>query len=68
MSRSEVGDHVVYLLEPLAVWAPESAEELLYLSDIDDFEPGHEAPQRLYVREPYRGDTPVQVRFTLDLP
>ena len=70
VSRSAVGDHVAYLLEPVATWAPESTEELLYLSDIDeDLDPGQEAPQRLYTGE--RGDaagTKYGMRFTLDVP
>lgn len=72
LSRSDVGDHVVYLLEPLAVWAPEPSEDLLYLSDIDfdvDGDPGHEATHRFFDRE--RGDATRRygvVRFTLDVP
>jgi flavin reductase (DIM6/NTAB) family NADH-FMN oxidoreductase RutF len=68
VSRSEVGDHVAYLLEPLAAWAPESSDELLYLSDIDDFEPGHETPQRLYDGQRTEATRRYGVRFTLDLP
>jgi flavin reductase (DIM6/NTAB) family NADH-FMN oxidoreductase RutF len=68
LSRSEVGDHVAYLLEPVAVWAPESADELLYLSDIDDFEPGQEAPQRLYTGERPSASQRYGMRFTLDVP
>ena len=70
-SRSDVGDHVVYLLEPVAVWAPESSEDVLYLSDldfdVDDDDPGHDAPHRFFDRE--RGDATRRygvVRFTLD--
>ena len=69
VSRSEVGDHVAYLLEPVAAWAPEEAEELLYLSDLDgDLDPGQEAPQRLY--EAKRADATGRygMRFTLDVP
>ena len=37
VNRIDVGDHVAYVLEPVATWAPESSDEdLLYLSDIDD--------------------------------
>jgi flavin reductase (DIM6/NTAB) family NADH-FMN oxidoreductase RutF len=68
VSRSEVADHVVYLLDPIAAWAPESSEELLYLSDIDDFEPGQETPQRLYNSEGNEATRRYGVRFTLDLP
>lgn len=68
-SRSEVGDHVAYLLEPIAVWAPESSEDLLYLSDMDeDFEPGQEAPQRLYTNERAQEARRYGMRFTLDVP
>ncbi|MGO9386374.1 MAG: flavin reductase family protein [Mycobacterium sp.] len=73
VSRSDVGDHVVYLLEPVAVWAPESSEDVLYLSDldfdVDDGDPGHETAHRLFDRE--RGDAARRygvVRFTLDVP
>lgn len=70
LSRSEVGDHVAYLLEPVAAWAPEGAEELLYLSDLDDddLDPGQEAPQGLY--EGKRADAAGRygMRFTLDVP
>jgi flavin reductase (DIM6/NTAB) family NADH-FMN oxidoreductase RutF len=73
-SRSEVGDYVAYLLEPVSVWAPECTEDLLYLSDldfeVDDIDPGQEAAQqRFYNRE--RGEETRRyggVRFTLDVP
>lgn len=63
----QIGDHVAYVLEPVATWAPESTEDLLYLSDLDDPEPGHEAPHRLFDGAPK--DTAARrygVRFTLD--
>lgn len=41
---ADVGDHAIYLLEPVASWAPESDEEVLYLSDIADLQPGQEEP------------------------
>lgn len=70
-SRSDVGDYVAYLLEPVSVWAPECSEDLLYLSDldfdVDDIDPGKEASPRFYERE--RGDETRRygvVRFTLD--
>jgi flavin reductase (DIM6/NTAB) family NADH-FMN oxidoreductase RutF len=72
VSRSDIADRVVYLLEPIAAWAPETEEDLLYLSDIefdiDDGDGGHEDPQRLYIRE--RGDARRYnvPRFTLDVP
>lgn len=72
-SRSDVGDYVAYLLEPVSVWAPECSEDLLYLSDldfdVDDIDPGKEASPRFYERE--RGDETRRygvVRFTLDVP
>lgn len=68
LSRSDVADHVAYLLEPVAVWAPENAEEVLYLSDIDEFEPGQEAPQKLYTGERAAAATRYGMRFTLDVP
>jgi len=36
VDRFDVGDHVAYLLEPVATWAPESFDDPLYLSDLDD--------------------------------
>jgi flavin reductase (DIM6/NTAB) family NADH-FMN oxidoreductase RutF len=42
-SRMEVGDHMGYLLEPIAGYAPERAGELIAFSDLDDIDPGHEA-------------------------
>lgn len=63
LDRTDFGDHVGYLLEPVATWAPESTDDLLYLSDFDDLEPG----ASLADSEPH--DTPRQygvVRFTLD--
>ena len=43
LSRIDVGDHVGYLLEPIAGHAPESSENLVTFSDVNDLEPGHEA-------------------------
>jgi flavin reductase (DIM6/NTAB) family NADH-FMN oxidoreductase RutF len=34
----------IFLLEPVASWAPESDEDPLYLSDIEDLEPGPDGP------------------------
>jgi flavin reductase (DIM6/NTAB) family NADH-FMN oxidoreductase RutF len=62
VDRIDVGDHVGYLLEPVGVWAPECAEDLLYLSDVDDIEPGHEASERR------ADDTRYGARFTLHRP
>jgi flavin reductase (DIM6/NTAB) family NADH-FMN oxidoreductase RutF len=62
----EIGDHVAYLVEPVAGWVPESSDELLYLSDLDDLEPGSEAPHRLFERAPSDPTQRYRVRFTLD--
>jgi len=43
LSRIDVGDHVGYLLEPIAGHAPECSESLVTFSDVNDLEPGHEA-------------------------
>jgi flavin reductase (DIM6/NTAB) family NADH-FMN oxidoreductase RutF len=43
LSRYDVGDHVGFLLEPVAGDVPESFEQLVTLSDVRDLEPGHEA-------------------------
>jgi flavin reductase (DIM6/NTAB) family NADH-FMN oxidoreductase RutF len=44
VDSADVGDHVIFLLEPVASWAPESDEDPLYLSDIEDLEPGPNGP------------------------
>jgi flavin reductase (DIM6/NTAB) family NADH-FMN oxidoreductase RutF len=43
LSRIELGDHLGYLLEPIAGYAPQHTEELLAFSDVDDIEAGHGA-------------------------
>jgi flavin reductase (DIM6/NTAB) family NADH-FMN oxidoreductase RutF len=43
LSRIDVGDHMGYLLEPIAGYAPERADELIDFSDLNDMDPGHEA-------------------------
>lgn len=43
LSRIDVGDHVGYLLEPIAGYAQECSENLVTFSDVNDLEPGHEA-------------------------
>lgn len=68
LSRSEVADHVAYLVEPVAVWAPQSSEELLYLSDLDGVDPGQEAPPRLYSGDRSEATRKYGMRFTLDVP
>jgi hypothetical protein len=43
LSRFDLGDHVGFLLEPIAGSAPDSSEELVTFSDVRDLYPGHEA-------------------------
>ena len=43
LSRYDVGDHVGFVLEPVAGTAPERFEQLVTFSDVRDLEPGHEA-------------------------
>jgi flavin reductase (DIM6/NTAB) family NADH-FMN oxidoreductase RutF len=77
LNWSDVGDHVCNLLEPVAAWAPEYAEDLLYLSDfdsdvdsdVDDAEPDDDDEPD--TRFPHREPTDKTrrygvVRFTLD--
>jgi flavin reductase (DIM6/NTAB) family NADH-FMN oxidoreductase RutF len=39
----DVGDHVGFLLEPVAGHAPERFDRLVRFSDVRDLDPGHEA-------------------------
>ena len=54
----DAGDHVAYLLEPVATWVPETLDEPLYLSDIDDIDDiddddgAHVDPQRFFTGAP----------------
>ncbi len=43
LSRYDVGDHVGFLLEPVAGNAPDKFEQLVTFSDVRDLEPGHQA-------------------------
>ncbi|HYB37489.1 MAG TPA: flavin reductase family protein [Mycobacterium sp.] len=43
LRRIDLGDHVGYLLGPIAGFVSESSEELVNFSDVADLEPGHEA-------------------------
>jgi flavin reductase (DIM6/NTAB) family NADH-FMN oxidoreductase RutF len=43
LRRIDVGDHVGYLLDPVAGAAPEKFDDLITLSDVEDIEPGHVA-------------------------
>lgn len=66
LDRFDIGDHVQYLLEPVATWAPECSDDPLYLSDFDDVDPGHDASHRLF--DSASGDATRRygvVRFTL---
>jgi flavin reductase (DIM6/NTAB) family NADH-FMN oxidoreductase RutF len=67
LSRNPVADHMVYLLAPVAVWAPDSSDDLLYLSDTDemgvdfvDVEPQRASWKGVDVARKYG------LRFTLD--
>jgi flavin reductase (DIM6/NTAB) family NADH-FMN oxidoreductase RutF len=42
-NRYDLGDHVGFLLEPLAGNAPDGFEQLVTFSDVRDLDPGHEA-------------------------
>ena len=66
VSWSDVGDHVCYLLEPVAAWAPDCSEDLLYVSDFDDLEPDDDPGTGFGRREP--SDAPRRYgvpKFTL---
>jgi flavin reductase (DIM6/NTAB) family NADH-FMN oxidoreductase RutF len=43
LSRYDLGDHVGFLLEPVAGDAPERFEQLVTFADVRDLDPGHEA-------------------------
>jgi flavin reductase (DIM6/NTAB) family NADH-FMN oxidoreductase RutF len=43
LDRTPMGDHVGFLLEPVAVDATDSASEPLTLDDVEDVDPGHPA-------------------------
>jgi len=63
-----IADHVAYIVEPVAGWAPESDEDdVLYLSDLeDDVGPGQEAPERFVLHKPAAEQRKYGLRFTLD--
>jgi len=42
-SRYDLGDHVGFLLEPVAGSAPDAFDQLVTFSDVRDLDPGHEA-------------------------
>lgn len=43
LSRYHVGDHVGFLLQPVAGDAPDKFDQLVTFADVHDLEPGHEA-------------------------
>jgi flavin reductase (DIM6/NTAB) family NADH-FMN oxidoreductase RutF len=43
LGRFDLGDHVGFLLEPIAGSAPDEFEQLVAFSDVRDLEPGHQA-------------------------
>jgi flavin reductase (DIM6/NTAB) family NADH-FMN oxidoreductase RutF len=62
----DIGDHVAYIVEPVAAWAGESDEEVLYLSDLDDLGPGQVVPERFVLHKPAADQRQYGIRFTLD--
>jgi flavin reductase (DIM6/NTAB) family NADH-FMN oxidoreductase RutF len=71
VDRFDVGDHVAYLLEPVAAWAPESSDDPLYLSDVDDIDDDDDSggePDPAFFRGERRADVARKygLRFTLD--
>jgi flavin reductase (DIM6/NTAB) family NADH-FMN oxidoreductase RutF len=66
MGWFEAGDHVHYVLAPVAAWAPECSDDPLYLSDLDDSDPGHEASHRFLPSAPADATRRYGLRFTLD--
>jgi flavin reductase (DIM6/NTAB) family NADH-FMN oxidoreductase RutF len=70
VDRFDVGDHVAYLLEPVATWAPESADDPLYLSDLDDLDDDDSGgePDPAFFRGQPRVDVTRRygLRFTID--
>lgn len=43
LNQFDVGDHVGFLLDPIAGHAPERFDELVTFSDVRDLDPGHDA-------------------------
>jgi flavin reductase (DIM6/NTAB) family NADH-FMN oxidoreductase RutF len=43
LDRIDFGDHVGYLLEPVAGWFSERADDLVHLADVIGLDPGHDA-------------------------
>jgi hypothetical protein len=64
----EVGDHVLYALQPVATWVPENSDDPLYLSDLDDMDSGEDPSHRSFGSAPSAaGDVTRRygVKFTL---
>ena len=70
VDRFDVGDHVAHLLEPVATWAPESSDDPLYLSDVDDLDDDDSGgePDPAFFRAQPRVDVARRygLRFTID--
>ena len=71
VDRFDVKDHVAYVLEPVATWAPESADDPLYLSDVDDLDEDDDSggePDLTFFRGQPRVDVARRygLRFTID--
>lgn len=62
----DIGDHVAYILEPVAGWAPECSEDLLYLSDLNDLGPAQKAPDQFALHKAAEAPRRYGMRFTLD--
>lgn len=43
LNRYDLGDHVGFLLDPVAGSAPDTFDQLVTFSDVRDLDPGHEA-------------------------
>jgi flavin reductase (DIM6/NTAB) family NADH-FMN oxidoreductase RutF len=43
LNRLDVGDHVGYLLDPVAGYVPDRVDDLVSFSDVTGLQPGHEA-------------------------
>ena len=43
LNRYDLGDHVGFLVEPVAGDAPDKFDQLVTFADVSDLEPGHEA-------------------------
>ncbi len=64
----DIGDHVAFIMEPVAGWAPESDDDVLYLFDLEDAGPGQETPERFVLHKPAAEPRKYGLRFTLEGP